>query len=132
MLVDNLTAWTVFFVKDAEASLRFYTETLGFALDWNHQEQGRAFVFRVSLFGFELILNQIEPATKDRAGCGRVFIGLDESQTDEFFRHIETKGIATTVTRWGAPTLVIQDLDQNELFIWLPEKERAQVEARLS
>lgn len=129
--MDNLTAWTVFFVKDAEASLRFYTETLGFALDWNHQEQGRAFVFRVSLFGFELILNQIEPSTKDRAGCGRVFIGLDENQTGEFFRHIEKKGIKTTTIQWGAPTLVIHDLDQNELFVWLPEKERAQVEARL-
>ena len=30
--MDNFTAWTVFFVKDAEASLRFYTETLGFTV----------------------------------------------------------------------------------------------------
>ena len=129
--MDNLTAWTVFFVKDAEASLRFYTETLGFSLDWNHQEQGRAFVFRVSLFGFELILNQTEPDTSDRAGHGRVFIGLDENQVGEFLRHMEQKGIRTTAIHWGAPTLVIHDLDQNELFLWLPEKDRAQVAARL-
>ncbi len=121
-MVENLTAWTVFFVKDAEASLRFYTETLGFSLDWNHQEQGRAFVFRVSLFGFELILNQIEPWTNDRAGHGRVFIGLDENQAGEFLRYIDEKGIKTTAIHWGAPTLMIHDLDQNELFIWLPEK----------
>jgi catechol 2,3-dioxygenase-like lactoylglutathione lyase family enzyme len=32
----------VFFVKDAERSLSFYTGALGFALDWTHQEQGRS------------------------------------------------------------------------------------------
>jgi catechol 2,3-dioxygenase-like lactoylglutathione lyase family enzyme len=51
----------VFFVKDAERSLSFYTDALGFALDWNHQEHGRAFVVQVSLFGLQLILNQTEP-----------------------------------------------------------------------
>src|ERR1700722_3275041 len=58
--VENLFARSVFFVKDTECSLRFYTNTLGFKLDWNHQEQGRACVFQVSLFGFQLILNQTE------------------------------------------------------------------------
>jgi len=76
--VQNLYARSVFFVKDAERSLRFYTDALGFTLDWNHQEQGRAFVFQVSLFGFQLILNQTEPWTENRAGHGRVFIGLDD------------------------------------------------------
>ena len=128
MIVDSLHAKTVFFVKDAEASLRFYTETLGFSLDWNHQEEGRAFVFQVSLFGFQLMLNQVEPSTKDRAGHGRVFIGLDEDQVDGFLRHIEMKAIKTTTIDWGAPTLVIHDQDQNELFLWLPESHRAKLE----
>jgi hypothetical protein len=34
------------------------------------------------------------------------------------------KGIKTTTIDWGAPTLVIHDQDQNELFFWLPQKER--------
>jgi len=34
--------------------------------------------------------------------------------------------------QWGAPTLVIRDLDENELFFWLPESERASLEAELS
>jgi catechol 2,3-dioxygenase-like lactoylglutathione lyase family enzyme len=123
--VNSLEARSVFFVKDAEAALAFYTETLGFAVDWNHQEEGRAFVFQVSLLGFQLILNQVEPWTKDRAGHGRVFIGLGEDQVGEFHRHIEKWGIETSALDWGAPTLVIHDQDQNELFIWLPEKERA-------
>jgi catechol 2,3-dioxygenase-like lactoylglutathione lyase family enzyme len=49
--VNNLYARSVFFVKDAERSLRFYTETLGFSLEWKHEEQGRVFVFEVSLLG---------------------------------------------------------------------------------
>jgi catechol 2,3-dioxygenase-like lactoylglutathione lyase family enzyme len=131
-IVENLSARTVFFVKDAERSLRFYTETLGFTLDWNHQEQERAFVFQVSLLGFQLILNQTEPRTENRAGHGRVFIGIDQDQVGPFRRHLEEKHIKTTALHWGAPTLVIRDVDENELFIWLPESERASLEAELA
>ena len=127
--MNNLFARSVFFVKDAERSLKFYTETLGFSLEWNYQEEGRAFVFEVSLLGFQLILNQTEPGTEDRVGHGRVFIGLDDDQVDAFRKHIEEKGIQTTVVQWGNPTLVIRDLDENELFFWLPEKERASLQA---
>jgi catechol 2,3-dioxygenase-like lactoylglutathione lyase family enzyme len=131
-IVSNLYARSVFFVTDAERSLSFYTETLGFSLDWNYQEEGRAFVFQVSLLGFQLILNQIEPLTEARAGHGRVFIGLEDDQTEGFRRHIKEKGIKTTVVQWGAPTVVIRDLDDNELFFWFPESERASLEAEFS
>src|SRR5262245_18873311 len=87
VIVSGLYARTVFFVKDAESSLSFYTETLGFSLDWNYQEQGRAYVFQVSLLGFELILNQTDPSTVDRAGHGRLFIGLEDDQMDAFRKH---------------------------------------------
>src|SRR5262249_47719153 len=129
--VDKLYARSVFFVKDAERSLRFYTETLGFSLDWNYQEQGRAYVFQVSLLGFELILNQTGPSTENRAGHGRLFIGLEDDQSEAFRKHIEEKSIKTTVVDWGNPTLVIRDLDENELFFWLPESERASLKAQL-
>ena len=127
--MDNLFARSVFFVKDAEGALRYYTETLGFSLEWNHQVEGRAYVFEVSLLGFQLILNQTQPGTEERAGHGRLFIGLDDDQANAFRKHIEEKGIKTTVIQWGAPTLVIRDLDENELFFWLPEKERANLQA---
>jgi catechol 2,3-dioxygenase-like lactoylglutathione lyase family enzyme len=130
--MNNFYARSVFFVKDAERSLRYYTETLGFLLEWNHQEQGRAFVFEVSLFGFQLILNQTQPETQDRAGHGRLFIGLDDDQVNSFRKHIEEKGIKTTVLQWGAPTLVIRDLDENELFFGLPESERVSLQAQLA
>jgi catechol 2,3-dioxygenase-like lactoylglutathione lyase family enzyme len=130
--VQNLYARSVFFVQDAERALRFYTDTLGFMLDWNHQEQGRAFVFQVSLLGFQLILNQTEPWTQSRAGHGRVFIGIDDDQVEPFRRHLREKRIKGTMLNWGAPTLVIRDLDENELFIWLPESEQASLEAELT
>jgi catechol 2,3-dioxygenase-like lactoylglutathione lyase family enzyme len=130
--VQDLASRSVFFVKDAERSLRFYTDKLGFTLDWNHQEDARAFVFQVSLFGFQLILNQEEDWTAGRAGHGRGFIGLDQDQVEPFRRHLRDKGIETTVLHWGAPTLAIRDMDGNELFFWLPESERASLEAELA
>ena len=127
--MDNFFARSVFFVKDAERSLKFYTETLGFSLEWNHQEQGQAYVFEVSLLGFQLILNQTDSKTEDRAGHGRVFIGLDDDQIEAFRKHVEENGIKTTVFQWGAPTLVIRDLHENEIFFGLPESERASLSA---
>jgi catechol 2,3-dioxygenase-like lactoylglutathione lyase family enzyme len=131
-IMDDLYARSVFFVKDAERSLRFYTETLGFSLEWNHQEQGRAYVFEVSLLGFQLILNQAGPGTAERAGHGRLFIGLDDDQVEAFRNHIKEKGIKPTVVEWGAPTLVIRDLDENELFFWLPASERTSLPAQFA
>lgn len=130
--VNNLYARCVFFVKDAEHSLRFYTETLGFSLQWNHQEQGRAYVFEVSLMGFQLILNQTDPSTEARAGHGRVFIGLDDDQVIPLRKHFEEQGIELSVVQWGAPTLAIRDLDENELFFGLSEGERASLQSQLA
>jgi hypothetical protein len=74
--------------------------------------------------GFELILNQTSEQTQPRAGHGRVFIGLEDDQIEPIQRHIATKGIQTERRDWGQPTLVIRDLDANELFFWdWPTKE---------
>lgn len=131
--MENLSGRTVFFVKDAERALRFYTDSLGFTSDWVHEQAGRPFVFQVSLFGFQLILNQIETeaGTQDRPGHGRVFFGIDDDQLEPFRRYVTDQGIKTAVVYWGAPTLVIRDLDANELFFWLPEQERAALAAQL-
>jgi catechol 2,3-dioxygenase-like lactoylglutathione lyase family enzyme len=130
--VDNFYARSVFFVRDAEAALAFYTKTLGFNLDWNYQYEGRACVFEVSLFGFELILNQVFNDTRDRAGHGRLFIGLEDNQSHAFCEHIRSKGIQISRDDWGKPTLVIKDLDGNELYFWLPEGELAKLESEMA
>jgi catechol 2,3-dioxygenase-like lactoylglutathione lyase family enzyme len=126
--MNTLYARSVFFVKDAAPALRFYTERLGFSEDWNYREEGRTVVCQVSLFGFELILNEIDDRTQTRAGHGRVFIGLDDDQGEPLCKHIVAKGIQAQRVDWGRPTLVIRDLDANELFFWLPNDEFAALE----
>ena len=125
--MEDLFARTVFFSSDAPRSLAFYTERLGFELDWNFEHEGRAFIFQVSLQGFSLIVNQAEGWTEARPGCGRVFVGLDHDQAEFFRRHLKQFSIATQVTHWGEPTIVIQDPDGNELFFWYPEDEREEL-----
>lgn len=79
---------------------------------------------QVSL-GLQLILNQVEPGTETRPGHGRVFLGLDGTQSAILLQHVEKQRIAMTHTHWGEPTAVIVDLDQNELYIRLSDAERA-------
>ena len=114
--MENFYARSVFFVKDGEESLAFYTQTLGFKLDWNKQYEGRAWVFQVSLFGFELILNQAWGLTKNRAGHGRAFIGLEDDQAAALLQHIRARDIKPMRDDWGRPTLVLLDPDGNELY----------------
>ena len=114
--MSDFYARSVFFVADADRSMRHYTDDLGFSLDWDSHDG----VFQVSLFGFELILNQVGDSTRPRAGHGRLFIGLEDDQGEPFRRHVAEKRIQTGRVEWGRPTLVIRDVDGNELFFWLP------------
>ena len=114
--MTNLYARAVFFVADAERAMRFYPDQLGFSVDWDSNDG----VFQVSLFGFELILNQVGDRNRTRVGHGRVFIGLEDDQGEPLRKHIANKGIQTLRVIWGRPTLVIRDVDNNELFFWMP------------
>lgn len=114
--MKNWYSRPVFFVKDAETSLKFYTEKLGFALDWNYQEGGRAYVCQVRRHGFELILAENEL----KAGKGRVFVSLDSEQEQELRREIEEKKFEASDSHWGMPIIQILDLDKNELFFSPP------------
>ena len=89
-----LYARSVFFVADEDRSRRFYTEDLGFTLDWDSHDG----VFQVSLFGFELILNQVEDRTRSRIGHGRVFIGLEDDQVEQLRKHLADKRIQTLLS----------------------------------
>ena len=106
----------VFFVSDAESSLEFYKEKLGFAQDWNYQEEGRAYVCQVSRPGLELILVQ----NADKAGKGRVFIAIDSQQEADLRKEIEEKNIEASDSWWGMSIIQVLDLDKNELFFSLP------------
>ena len=88
-------------------------------------------MFQVNLHGVQLIVNQVEDWTETRAGHGRLFIGLEDDQVDGFRQHLEKHSIETTVKHWGEPTIVIHDLDGNELFFWLSEREREMLRAEI-
>lgn len=98
--MPNLYARSVFFTSDGARALRFYTETLGFAVDWRYDENARPFVFQVSVLGFELIVNQTWEATRGREGHGRVFIGLEDDQVERLHEHIAAKAIETERVDW--------------------------------
>ena len=122
--MNNLYARAVFFVENAERAQRFYVDTLGFSQEWESRSNGTLWVCQVSLFGFELILNQVWDDTKGRQGHGRVFIGLEDDQIEPVLAHITARGIPTERDDWGKPTLVVKDLDGNELYFWdWPEKQ---------
>ena len=121
--MTSLYARSVFFVADAKRSLLYYTEDLGFLLDWDSEDG----VFQVSLFDFELILNQVGERTRTRAGHGRVFIGLEDDQWEPLRKHIADRDIQTFRVEWGRPTLVVRDLDANELFFWVPHDDFSNV-----
>ena len=123
--MSDLSARTVFHVSDAERALHFYTNSLGFALDWNHAPDGRAFVFQVSMLGFALIVNEVEAHTQTRSGQGRVFIGIEDDQLEALHSHCQAHNIRCEVIPWGEPTLLIRDLDGNWITFWLPEDARA-------
>lgn len=122
--MQDISARTVFFVQDMPSAMEFYTNALGFTLDWTYEEKGRPYVIQVSLLGFQIILNQKETPTDDRAGHGRIFLGLNEAQSIAILQHVQSKGIRAIYTHWGAPTMAIHDLDQNEIYIWLSDAER--------
>jgi len=125
--VSSLYARTVVFVSDRESATQFYTEQLGFALDWDSKDG----VCQVSLLGFELILNQVGAETRTRAGHGRLFIGLEDDQAEPFRKHLAAKRIRPRRVEWGRPTLVVTDPDGNELFFWLPHDDFTGIECAL-
>jgi catechol 2,3-dioxygenase-like lactoylglutathione lyase family enzyme len=116
--MKNWYSRPVFFVKDAESSKDFYREKLGFSLDWNYEEGGRAYICQVSRHGFELILAQNEP----KAGKGRVFISIDDEQERALRSDIKEQGIEASDSLWGMPIIEILDPDRNELFFSPPKR----------
>lgn len=106
----------VFFCRDTQASLDFFVARLGFSVDWNHTEHGRAVVCQVKRDGFELILAE----DADRAGRGRVFISLDAGQTTALLADLEQRKIPLRHSYWGMPVIEILDLDANELVFSPP------------
>ena len=76
--------------------MEFYTNVLGFTLDWTYEEEGRPYVVQVSLLGLQIILNQKESPVDGRAGHGRIFLGLAQAQSVAILQHAQSKGLQAT------------------------------------
>jgi catechol 2,3-dioxygenase-like lactoylglutathione lyase family enzyme len=124
-----MTDWfarPVLHVADVEASLRFYTNRLGFTSPWRYDEDGRARVAQVDRQGCALILSDQWP---EKVGKGLMFISLNvEPPThqaavaalDALRVELEGKGAAVKDGSWGYRLLVVDDPDGNQLFFNYP------------
>lgn len=114
--MNNWYSRPVFFVRDVQASLRFYIDKLGFIQDWVYEEAEEIIVAQVSRDAFEIILNK----DNERAGGGRVFVSLYDEHIAPLKQQIENNGIVVTSRSWGMPVSEILDLDKNELLFSPP------------
>ena len=113
-------------VSDVEASLRFYTNSLGFTSPWRYEEDGKTFVAQVDRTSCALILSSQWP---EKVGKGLMFISLNveppttEAATaalDALRAEFEAKGIPVKDGSWGYRLLVVDDPDGNQLFFNYP------------
>lgn len=102
----------IFFVADVERSLDFYVGSLGFTKKWSFAENGKVFVGQVNREGCEIILSDQWP---ERNGKGRLFISLTGAGYAALPGGLANKGITAKQGWWGYRTLIVTDLDGNEL-----------------
>src|ERR1700744_176945 len=120
-----MTDWfarPVLHVKNVEASLRFYTDQLGFTVPWRYDEDARAYVAQVDRQGCSLILAQRWP---EKVGKALTFISLNveppkrEAATaavDALRAELQSRGVPVRDESWGYHVLVVDDPDGNQLF----------------
>ena len=116
-------------VKDVEASLRFYTDKLGFTTPWRFDDDdGKAYVAQVDRQGSAFILSRTWP---EKVGKGLIFVSLNtEPRTreagtaalDALRAEFEARGVQVKDGSWGYRLLVVDDLDGNQLLFNYPNE----------
>jgi catechol 2,3-dioxygenase-like lactoylglutathione lyase family enzyme len=122
-MTDGWFSRPVFFVESVERSIIFYTEQLGFEVEWTHEEDGTLLVGQVNREDCELILNSQQP---DKAGKGRMFISLDPEPLRRLRSELESRGAPIRDGWWGYDTMIVEDPDGNELFFPYANEEAAE------
>jgi uncharacterized glyoxalase superfamily protein PhnB len=116
-LMANWYARPVLAVRDAPASLDFYSTKLGFSEDWRYEDAGRLRIAQVSRAGCEIILSDQWP---DEAGRGRLFISLDPVDFDGLVSEAASRGFELKSGSWGYELAIVEDPDGNRL--WFPKR----------
>jgi catechol 2,3-dioxygenase-like lactoylglutathione lyase family enzyme len=126
MTTTEWFARPVLHVKEVEASLRFYTDRLGFTIPWRYDEEGKARVAQVDRQGCALILSNQWP---EKIGKGLIFISLNVepyshqayvAALDALRTEFEAKSVQVKDGNWGYRILVVDDPDGNQLFFNYP------------
>ncbi len=107
----------VLFVADTSRAIDFYVKQLGFTLNWQHAEAGKALVAQVDRQGCELILSSQWP---DKAGTSLMFISLELDVLNAFRAEIEGRGVKIEDGHWGYPVMIVRDQDGNALYFSYP------------
>jgi catechol 2,3-dioxygenase-like lactoylglutathione lyase family enzyme len=111
----------VLLVSDAELSLAFYVEKLGFAEAWRHAEDGQLLVVQVDRAGCELILSSQWP---EKAGSALIFISLDPDVLASAREEFESRGVEVKDGSWGYKLMIVEDPDGNQLYFPYPREEQ--------
>jgi uncharacterized glyoxalase superfamily protein PhnB len=104
---------TIFFVNDAGAAAAFYADTLGFTVNWRHDEAGRTWAAGISRDDCGLLLNSQSP---DKAGKGAIYLGFGAAEYDATRADLLAKGVALKDGQWGKRLMIVEDPDGNQLW----------------
>jgi len=107
----------VLFVADVGRSIGFYSDRLGFARGWRHEEGGKPVVAQVEREGCELILSSQWPR---KIGGALVFVSLEHEVLVALRAELEGKGVEVLEGHWGYRVMVVKDPDGNELYFPYP------------
>jgi catechol 2,3-dioxygenase-like lactoylglutathione lyase family enzyme len=88
---------TIVFVSDAGAATAFYSEQLGFTVNWRYDDDGRTVAAGISRDDCSLLLNTQRP---DRAGKGAIYLAFGEAGHDALRTDLLAKGVALKDGWW--------------------------------
>lgn len=112
------TTSTLVFVRDVDAAIKFYVDTLGFTLNMRHDESGVAIVAGVSRGdGCALLLTS---QWQDRIGLGIIYAAFGQDEFDALRADFQSKNVALKQGWWGGDVLIVEDLDGNQIYFAVP------------
>lgn len=112
------------FVADVDAAMVFYGR-MGFAVAWQFAQddpplleasgtgQGPTFVAQMQRDDCEFILSCQWP---DRCGQGMLFVELEPADWAALPTELETAGVSFRDGWWGYRSLIVTDLDGNDIY----------------
>jgi uncharacterized glyoxalase superfamily protein PhnB len=103
---------TIFHVKDVEEAIRYYTDVLGFTVDFRYNDLAGMEYNTVMIY-----LSGPKQGLKKAVGEGSVYIFCDE--VDDYYQSVSGKGAKTEITLddrpYGMRDFAVSDLDGNSL-----------------